>query len=977
MNRTLLILLVLVLGAAVGGGGVYVALNWDKFNPFQKPDLQYSAKAAAVQLRKTCAGNPACAGVMIAGAEIANGKLSLHGLVARKEQIALIEAKARALIEESSDLRSQCSGGPATDGLSIVPVQDKLATLFQPPEANSVADRQLLRMTRLDAATFDEDGRLRFTGVCIRGKSDPKASDGMLASLLKARLQALGAAPKSVPEIAVDVQHHANPAGTLQARLNEVPAAKGVHVTAAWYDDKSSLHVAAVLPRADQQGVVEQALAAFAKDVGVIVAKPGASDAKITPNFVVFDGASRGPELQKRWVEHARKENKSYLRHVLIQQVAPATIENDKKQVIADDEGNTIHFFKVTGRLFDTAGERGLIEKELSTWLTAQLPTVLSATFEPIKPYLAFDVRENPIFALQERVVQRGLDGAAFTDALFDEKGSLDLVGRLHRPDAKGAQEFSGLLAEVFSKEPLVNLSAVVAHESKQVGQAIAWSDVVKQTQTQLAADKPLGERIRVDRLYYTYEDHHLRLACEGAFLHDGATANLDSVVSAAVDAVTSTRGTAALRTTSLKRVRNPLTDLQNAVSDLPMLDGALFTDVRYGADGQLHVEGYLGQADQQATLTPILTKRLESVANLLKPGSDPKGIPGWSAAGMKVHTGKIGFRWIDLVRTGQADLATASEAFMRRTHFGRAYFKYAEPRLGDKDTRRKLVLHANVLYLAKPSQSAQDVACKTRIEQKLADLGKRFLADVGMDRFQVHVNEIESPVLDWQKHALAKDWDGVLFREASFDRQGKLTIDGYYGSSDQFRHAKLMIDQHLGSVDNKALAPDGSAPLDSMTLVSWQPLLDDVQLQFSQAKTSLHKQTRIDRAYFQFDKSTGKPMLHVKGICIYHGTVMSPAQQTAALIEKLKGPLKAKGVDNIDIDLAGITQAGNPLVELQKRASAGSLDGVLFAEIGFDAKRTCYLRVVNIPEGKEKMIRQYIDEAATKHEHLKAIQLR
>src|SRR5437016_4650344 len=81
MKRTIYTILVLIAGAGLGGGGVYIGTHWDKFNPFATQDTKETLHRLIADLRKACATEPALKGAVIKSADVADGKLALRGLV--------------------------------------------------------------------------------------------------------------------------------------------------------------------------------------------------------------------------------------------------------------------------------------------------------------------------------------------------------------------------------------------------------------------------------------------------------------------------------------------------------------------------------------------------------------------------------------------------------------------------------------------------------------------------------------------------------------------------------------------------------------------------------------------------------------------------------------------------------------------------------------------------------------------------------
>ena len=383
-----------------------------------------------------------------------------------------------------------------------------------------------------------------------------------------------------MPEYGVQIGYFANPAVTLGERIQKHPAAKDVHVVSAWYDSKGKLHLQAVLAQKDQQKLVDDAISAMLQDSQNVAMlyppRDKEEEREILLDPVTFGGEASAQAFQKKLIERARKENKPALRHVRLTNVVPSVIVNDKKEIATDDEGNPRYFFRVTGRLLEIGQERQELENELIDWLMTELPPVTNPDQSPIEPKLQMQARPSPIFALQERAVQRGLDGAVFTDAFFDEMGKLEIAGRLHQPGDADKQAIETAVKELLTDDAPWTL-AMKPHEANKDGKPIAWSATVRECQAKLAADGGLGQRIRLDRLYFQYVNAKLKLHADGAFLATPAESPT-AALTRAIDATIVTRGKAEISTAGIMTITDPSPDLQNVISQRPDLDGTVLT---------------------------------------------------------------------------------------------------------------------------------------------------------------------------------------------------------------------------------------------------------------------------------------------------------------------------------------------------------------------------------------------------------------
>src|SRR5437667_10305165 len=113
MKRLFITIFRLGIGAALGVGGFYVAMNWEQLNPLRDKSKD-QAESLVAQLRRACATEPALQGAYIKSADPADGKLALRGLVAKDDQIALLAKLAQDLLDNSPELKKYCANGVST-----------------------------------------------------------------------------------------------------------------------------------------------------------------------------------------------------------------------------------------------------------------------------------------------------------------------------------------------------------------------------------------------------------------------------------------------------------------------------------------------------------------------------------------------------------------------------------------------------------------------------------------------------------------------------------------------------------------------------------------------------------------------------------------------------------------------------------------------------------------------------------------------
>lgn len=542
-------LLMLIVGVILGAAGMYVATHWNRVTPFRGNDLAETERESLLaQLRKACITEPSLKGASVRTIDVKDGAVTVNGWIANAEQKAALEEKAKGVLNESPELRGKFTS--VGSSLTVFSISEHLMKLQHDFDEGKGAEnekdalkRSVMRMTRLDSAGFTTDGKLLFQGVCIRGSEKKATSAAALGNAIQARLVANGLATDVMPDLALNIQCFTNPAVLLQKQLARDEASKDVRITAAWFDGAGKLHIDGIVTKVEQKKLVDAALDTITNDKAN--APIFGADAKLDVHLVTVDSAAVAAELQKKLIELARKENKTHLRRVKLAGVAPIVLTDTKNQPVADDEGNTSYCFRVTGRLIErTPAERVQIENDVATWLAAQMPSVNNPDQTLMPLHLELTPKANPAIALQARLVERELDGAVVTDALYDETGKLELIGRLHQTEA-----IDGALKDLLADEAPWTASTMKPHESKKDGQPIAWKDVVKATQAKLAGDKGGGERVRIDRLYYRYEKDQLRLVADGVLVAEAAKA-----IASAIDDVIATRGNATIAISELKK---------------------------------------------------------------------------------------------------------------------------------------------------------------------------------------------------------------------------------------------------------------------------------------------------------------------------------------------------------------------------------------------------------------------------------------
>lgn len=977
MKRFVLFCFVLTLGAGLGAAGLYVGSNWKRFKSFKNIEaIELAVTDATTELRKACSGDDALKGSAIHSVSIDDDKrqLQIRGWVARKEQLALLETKARSLIETSPELKRECDAGLILDTVKVLSIADQVPKLQSDFDAGRGFEhdaelRLLLRHTRIDAGTFDDQAKLTFRVVSVGVNEKSGAIAPKLVVVLRTRLQSAEMKFADLPEIAVAAAVHDHPIRPIMKALAQDDTLRDARIVSAWFDNKGTLRLDGFIAKEEQRKPVEAAVLALAKDplTREIVANSGDKDAKpnVLLRLTLFDPAEKTIALQKQLVQYAVKENKPLLRRAVIHDVAPKVVLR-KDGGDATDAGGASHVYRVAIRMFATASERTAIETDLAIWLPTVLPSVIDTNLTPMAVRLIATVNDPPMPALQAKIVERGLDGAVVTDVRHDESGRLELLGRLHAPMPEATRALDAVAKDVLADVPRWTVETITPHEWKLSKPAApAWSEVIVATQQKLADTKSEACRVRLDRLYFQYVNRKLMLHAVGAFVVDRPQESPTLALLAAIDGTIVSRDMIAVDTGKIKTFANPLLEIQNRTTERGDLDGVRLTHVSYSAAGDLRFDGFLGEPNQKAKLTTLIADRLDKMPGAIRLSNDANAKSGWSLDGVTSYPlAKATLAWPDFLRALQTDFAEAQDLSLRRVSVQRSYFRFEGE---EGDAKRRLTLRWHGTYLAKRAQKVDP----SMLSRTISAACKRMLPESAMAFVEGEVAVVESPVYELQQLAVAQKHDGMLFLEASFDKGGKLVFDGMRGNDEQLKSIGMMIERVVNDKDRKPIAHAGLAGFERMKPTPWLPLLADVRANFAGDKNALFRQTRIDRVFYTIDDVKMKPIVHVQGICIFAGKTLAEDEQAVAITEVLKKRLQSHEVEGFEINVAGVDRKKNPAGDMQKQANDTGIAGAVFTQIGFDSKGGCYVVVPFVPKGQDESIRKLIDDFTKHHPHL------
>lgn len=249
---------------------------------------------------------------------------------------------------------------------------------------------------------------------------------------------------------------------------------------------------------------------------------------------------------------------------------------------------------------------------------------------------------------------------------------------------------------------------------------------------------------------------------------------------------------------------------------------------------------------------------------------------------------------------------------------------------------------------------------------QKINIPGKKLIRpDVTKIRF------IRDPAEQLQKRAVADGLDGSLFRRASFDADGNVSIHAFFGDGVQKAKLSQLIKEEMadpapgilvkGATYKETLDEFRSA--ENKKPVAWHDFVRKLQVAFSEDKNEIEKegvlfsQTRLDRAYFDYVE--GLPKVFVEGIHLHH--YKDPPKD---LMKQVNGRLKdaCNGLLEWPRDPPAVASklevVRSPVFALQKLTTANErLDGCLWSRAKYGEDGTLYfIGLVGHPDNKKEL---------------------
>lgn len=579
-----------------------------------------------------------------------------------------------------------------------------------------------------------------------------------------------------------------------------------------------------------------------------------------------------------------------------------------------DDSPLSLHF---TGRFFHAGDDDAKeLRKQLQDWLTPECEKLPELKGVTIKINLdGVQAVRNPVFDLQEQVVKAELDGSLFETAWYEPDGTLHLGGVLGA--AAHAERLKELLKKSLDKSLLVDdrwsIEQMKPVKLGEPGKETTWTEVVLSIQRELANSKEArSKQTRLDRAYFVYEGNLLRLACVGVGLHtrtekkDDVHKELSQQLLAASQRVLTAPGNFAVLTKQIEVLESPFYQLQDKAVEAGV-DGVLFVTAFYDANRTLQFGGYVGAREQQPVLEKLVETTLKdskylrpAVVEKEKRSSCTPMTPFKTAQGKEVPT------WDRAVREVQLQLAKLGTEGATPTRVDRLYFNYEAEFV-------RLISEGAHLH----AKAAPAVDLHKELGKQLLTISQGLIEEPA--NFAVKTEKIaliETPLLDFQRRALAEKVDGILFTNLWFDGAGRLVMSGIRDTALSPERLHELVRKWADKT--ALLGPEGPGPLEHMKAIDWKAKLATLQAQFAADADRLFKQTRLDRVYFERLAGAEQPLLHFGGVCIYQSKTAQKSETLGKLSARLQSSLETEKLA-CKVVVADIQFVDNPRALLQE----------------------------------------------------------
>jgi hypothetical protein len=366
----------------------------------------------------------------------------------------------------------------------------------------------------------------------------------------------------------------------------------------------------------------------------------------------------------------------------------------------------------------------------------------------------------NPSIAWQDLAASaQANDGTFFHLARFNAEGQVTLDVKI--PHDLRKQSALQIIAD---KAPHIRLTPIdVKNANVQVW---AWDGVHAKAQARLAEGAFLQHRTRVDRLFMKYDEPDNGtpfLHAGGVCLHPTETQKpeeLRSKLSASFGNLLPTPLEYRTNATSIRFLASPIYPLQ-AEAVTRKLDGLLFADGRYDADGKFHL-AVVGTKDQRTAASKMIAAL-----------PMPEGVIRPRAGTVQPITDFKEHAWDEILQETQRWMARSTDTLFRKTRLDRGYFSYPASKVGP---------NLNLAFVGIYPNSEALTARLTKRFDTYAELSLTDHLLAGPIAVVPTIENVENPIVAVQaKVAETPSLDGVRLDDASFDADGKLNLHGIW----------------------------------------------------------------------------------------------------------------------------------------------------------------------------------------------------
>jgi hypothetical protein len=441
-------------------------------------------------------------------------------------------------------------------------------------------------------------------------------------------------------------------------------------------------------------------------------------------------------------------------------------------------------------------------------------------TYEPLVAGVV--MIDNPSLAWQDDAAAQVVhDGIFFHLARFDLAGEISIAVNL----ANDGQRAAAL--KMTQQKPAVAQLRFAGEKHLQM-QLWPWQDVMPKAQERLAQGDFVQHRTRIDRAFLKYDDKQRGipyLHMEGANLHPTEIEPAEKLRARLEPSFADLPPITFEHKMNLDGIRfleSPIYALQTEAVERS-LDGLLFADGRYDDAGKLHLGIVIGAPDQRAIARKMVAAH-PVPAGVIRP-KDAKDQP-------IVEFTEI--PWRDTLHQMQGWLARHNETLLKKSRLDRAFFSYPKSRIGP-DLNMALV----GIY---PKKDALTARLKKYL-QSYTNLSVTDQLRAGPVAVVPVIENLDNPATIVQtKISEMPALDGVRLDDASFDKNGKLLLHGFWAGKSQQANLDKFVQQILTPAHtvlkhgiNFAPMQDFDSPALLLQLRTWiadQEAIDEVWLE-------------------------------------------------------------------------------------------------------------------------------------------------